>query len=562
MRLLDAVLNGYFVFLCLLFVTGGFVPPSGVPYARLLTEMNQMGPWVAGFLVLVACRYLRDPKGPWPGLDIARRFGAIAERLTARPGPLYVFAALWACLLVAVAIRRHLAFDDNGDLAIFDQAFWNTLHGAFLRSTLIPGIPGETIIFADHFDPLQLLLLPLYQAWPSPLLLLAVQSVMLALGALPLYWLARDRFPDSPALSAVFPVLYLLYLPLRGANRYDYHPGALAPPLFLFALYFMEKARWARMIIFLVMAGLLKENMPVAGVTIGVYVAFAKTRRLLGLAMVAGFGFWFYAGLAWIVPFFNPGAAYLHFLDYPTFGGAPSGVLLAPLRHPLDFLVALFTPVERKLPYLLWVFGPVIFLPLLAPIRLLLGLPFLLQTLLSTTPHQTSLHTHHPAELVPFVFFAAVGGAANLLRWLDTKSTLAMMWTALESRRALAVTLLTSSLLLHGLPETFYLRLYSRTAQDERLQAALRMIPAAASLATWTKILPHVAHRRDLYRFPGLGADADAASEFVVIDDRLLPRTDIAAVTQALATLPARGYEPVFDQHGIVIYRKRAVGGS
>src|SRR5262249_52816293 len=162
-------------------------------------------------------------------------------------------------------------------------AFWNTLHGAFLRSSLIPNVPGEAIIFADHFDPLQLLLIPVYRAWSSPLLLLVVQSLMLTLGALPLYWVARDRFPDHPALSTVFPVLYLLYLPLRGVNRYDYHPSALAPPLFLFALYFMEKARWGRMIFFLVLAGLLKENMPIAGVTIGLYVAAVKKKQPLGL---------------------------------------------------------------------------------------------------------------------------------------------------------------------------------------------------------------------------------------------------------------------------------------
>ena len=243
-------------------------------------------------------------------------------------------------------------------------------------------------------------------------------------------------------LYTVFPVLYLLYLPIRAANRYDYHPGALAPPCFLFVLYCMEKARWTWMTLFLVMAGLLKENMPVAGAAVGLYGALVNKKRLLGLVIVMGFGLWFYAGVAWIVPFFNRAAGYPHWLGYPPLGRGPSGLLLAPLRHPLDFCQALFTPVDRKLTYLLYLFGPVALLPLLSPVRLLLGLPFLVQNLLSIAPHLTSLHTHHPAELVPFVFFAAVGGTANVLRYLQARSFTGAAWTGIELHRGLAVLLL------------------------------------------------------------------------------------------------------------------------
>ena len=518
--------------------------------------MNQLGPWVAGLIGLVLWRRLRDGTGTLTGTRFTRRLGTLADRACQRPGALYLFIAIWTCLLVAVSIGHHLAFQDNGDLAIFDQAFWNTLHGAFLRSSLIPGAAGEVSIFADHFDALQLGLLPFYVVVPSPLLLLAAQSVMLALGALPLYWLARGRFPDR-VLSTVFPVLYLLYLPLRGANRYDYHPSALAPPLLLLALYFMEKERWGRMILFLGMAGLLKENIPIAGVTIGLYLLLAKRRRIFGLAVVTVFGLWFYAGFAWIIPAFNPGGAYLHFLDYPVFASSPSGIFLAPLRHPIAVLTALFTPLGQKLGYLLYVFGPVAFLPFLSPARLCLGLPFLAQNLLSAAPHQTSLQTHHAAELIPFVFFAALGGASNLLRWLEDGRIAIPSWESARLGRALAGLLLAGSLLFHGLPETFHLRLYARTPHRERLDAALRMIPAEASVSTWTKILPHVSHRRALYRFPILGFNGAPDAEFVIMDDTLLQRTDVAAVAAALATLPTKGYENILDQDGISLFRKR-----
>jgi len=68
MKLLDAALNSYFVFLCLLFITGGYVPSPSAPHARLLTEMNQLGPWVAAFLALILARRLVDRTGASGGI--------------------------------------------------------------------------------------------------------------------------------------------------------------------------------------------------------------------------------------------------------------------------------------------------------------------------------------------------------------------------------------------------------------------------------------------------------------------------------------------------------------
>ena len=561
MRIFDGVLNASFVFLCLLFVTGGLVPPGDAPHARL-AEINQLGPWTAGFLILVAIRRLVDRRGTFGEIGFVRVLRSLADRLPAVPGIVYLLTAVWALVLIAVAIRRHLAFDDNGDLAIFDQAFWNTTHGVFLRSSLIPERPGEIILFADHFDPLQLVLLPFYAVFPSPLLLLVVQSLALALGAIPLHWLARDRFPDSPLLATIFPVVYLLYLPLRGANRYDYHPSALVPPLLLLALYFMEKARWPSMIVCLALAGLLKENLPSAGVLIGLYLALARGWRRLGFGLAVVFALWTYAGFAWIVPAFNPDGRYPHFLRYAALGDAPGSLLLAPLRHPIVFLATLFTPIEPKLGYLLWVFGAVAFLPLLSPFRAVLTLPFLAQNLLSGAPHQWSLQTHHSAELIPFVFFAALGGTSNALHGLDLTKTRLTATDALRHRRLLAATLLSGSLVFHGIPETFYLRAYARTPRDDRLESALRMIPPDASVSAWTKILPHLAHRRGLYRFPALGADGMDGAMYVMVDEDLLPRTDREMAAEALAALPAKGYEKIFDRDGTVLFRRRAPGGS
>src|SRR5262249_13738316 len=108
MKIVDAILKSYFVFLCLLFVTCGFGPLAGAAHGRVVTEMTQLGRWVAGFLVLVACRVLLDRTSAPRGLAFAQRLGALAERAAARSRPLYAFILLWTGLLAVVAIRRHL----------------------------------------------------------------------------------------------------------------------------------------------------------------------------------------------------------------------------------------------------------------------------------------------------------------------------------------------------------------------------------------------------------------------------------------------------------------------
>jgi uncharacterized membrane protein len=206
---------------------------------------------------------------------------------------------------------------------------------------------------------------------------------MLGLGAIPVYWLARERFPGS-VLAPLFAILYLLYLPIREANRFGYHPGALVAPLFLFALYFMDKSRWVPMLCFLALAGLLKENMPIAGAAIGIYLLVTGRQRILGAGMALAFGLWFYAGFAWIIPAFGPLSGGYKYVDlFTRLAPSPSGIFLAPFLNPTGLAASLASHTERKIEYLLDLFGPLAFFSLLSPSGLFLAAPFLAPHLLT-----------------------------------------------------------------------------------------------------------------------------------------------------------------------------------
>jgi uncharacterized membrane protein len=558
MKIFDAVLNVYFSLLILLFVTGGYLPGGDYHRDEFVLALSEMGPWVGGFLLLLLLRHLRDREGSVGKIAFARFLRSLGARLENSPSSVYLGPAIWACLLAIVAVRRLMAFEAGPDIDIFDQALWNTTQGRFYRSSIV----GDVNLLSEHFDPLELLLVPVYFIHPSPIILLTVQAFMLALGAIPLYWLARERFPNH-LLATLFPILYLLYLPLREANRNDYHPGALVPPLFFCALYFMEKSRWRLMIVFLVLAGLLKENMPIAGATIGIYLFLARRERILGGTLLLFFGLWFYANFTWIIPAFNPGGGgYKYFNLFTTFDGTPSGVFLGPLLHPPALFRALAALAGRKLEYILQVFGPLAFLSFLSPSRLLLGLPFLAQHLFSDARLMTTIETHHTADLLPFVFFSALWGASHLLTWLPEHEILGRRWELRELSQALAALLLASSFLFHGTSEVFYLRRYSNTAHHQRIYAALREIPPGASVSAQPPIAPHLAYRPALYHFPDLGPAPHGEAEFVILDERLIRRKTFRKLfVDGVAALPAKGYEKIRDEDGILLFRKRR-GGS
>ncbi|MBS7251787.1 MAG: DUF2079 domain-containing protein, partial [Candidatus Freyarchaeota archaeon] len=125
---------------------------------------------------------------------------------------LYLFVAMYTVAFSYFTVVKHFAFQTYaGDLGIFEQSLWSTLkYGLFFYNT-----PELSVHFAYHFDPILYLLLPVYSIYPSPLTLLVLQSFFLSLGAIPIFWLAREEMGNDRS-GLVFATLYLLYPPLQG----------------------------------------------------------------------------------------------------------------------------------------------------------------------------------------------------------------------------------------------------------------------------------------------------------------------------------------------------------
>src|SRR6476619_4880508 len=154
----------------------------------------------------------------WPGCLSNARERSGARRALARLDPiapvkprvlLWAAIASYAAGFSALSILRHRAYATGRyDLGNMVQTVWNTAHGHFLQMTSGDGVQISRL--AAHFDPILAAFAPLWWIWPSPEMLLTVQAIVVALGALPVFWIGRQHLGSERAALA-FALVYRLY---------------------------------------------------------------------------------------------------------------------------------------------------------------------------------------------------------------------------------------------------------------------------------------------------------------------------------------------------------------
>src|SRR5207244_3306445 len=188
--------------------------------------------------------------------------------------------AAYATAFAALSVLRHDAFvTGRFDLGNMVQAVWSTAHGQLLRMT---DLHGEQISrLAAHVDPILVLFTPLWWIWPSPNMLLVVQAVAIALGAVPVYLLARKHLGSGRA-GVGFALAYLVYPATGWLTLNEFHPVALATPLLLFAFWHLDQDRLVPFALTAVAASACKEEIALVVAGFGIWYAFARGHRAVG----------------------------------------------------------------------------------------------------------------------------------------------------------------------------------------------------------------------------------------------------------------------------------------
>jgi len=418
--------------------------------------------------------------------------------------PRLTAALVWMAILLYIAffsyvtVLKHEAFETTAfDLGNMDQAVWNSLRGRFLPFT---NWGEEGTRLAYHVDPILVLISPLYLLYSDPRTLLVFQTVVVALGAWPIYLLSREKLGAS-FCAIVFPLSYLLFPALQAANMFDFHPTTLVAGLFPCAFYFLEKRRYALFFLFAVLIMSCKEEMPLLVVMLGLYAFVWQRNWRVGTASVSVGLAWFIIAVFVVIPHFNPEGRSPYLGAYSHLGEGPLGIIKTAITDPLAFARTLFS--KEKLVYLGALFVPVGFLSLLGLQVLFLLLPSLGIILLSGDPQVYTLEKfHYAAPLVPVVVLSAVYGIAFLARGLDAK------WRVPKARSVCIVAgyVLLCTLLYHQArgftPWGGNFTLPVVSDHDRQAAELITLVPQDAIVSAQSRLNPHLSEREKIYMFP------------------------------------------------------------
>ena len=458
--------------------------------------------------------------------------------------------AAWTAGFAAISILRQDAFNSGRfDMGNMVQAVWATAHGHPLQVT---SLQGEQISrLASHFDPILIAFAPLWLIWPSPDLLVTVQAAAIALGALPLYRLARKHLGSTRA-GVGFALAYLLYPATQWLTLNEFHPVALACPLLLFAFHYLDEDRLLPFAVCAALAMTTKEEIGLVIAGFGAWYALSRRRWVPGLGIL-GLGVLVSAlAVEVIIPHFN-GAASNFYVRYEQVGGSPGGIFKTAFTHPLRLVEKAFRGIGIH--YLLELLAPLGLLCVLAPIALLAALPEIALNLLSRVSTQTSIHFHYTAGLIPPLFVASVLGAARLVSLRPAVRT----WIG----PGIVALCLAGNYYLGAIP--FWSDLpggsrfqvtYTRVSRHDLVaDRAVRMVPHGIVVSVTNSLGAHLSDRRRVLSLPRLG---DAT--WVVADETQSSYLDrIAPLPSALDLVYLRrnpDWRLVFEEDGVLVFRR------
>jgi len=463
---------------------------------------------------------------------------------------LLLFAGYAAGSLVRAAHVQTAAYD----LGIFAQAVRAYAH---FQAPMVPiKGPGFNLL-GDHFSPGLAVLAPAWWIWSDPRVLLVAQAALLAGSAVPITRLASRRLGTGPGLA--IGLAYGLSWGLQGAVVFDFHEIALAVPLLAAAMVALADRRWWPAVWWAAPVVLVKEDLGITLAAIGGYLLLRGRWRPGLTALSLGAGAFLVSTLV-IIPRLDHLYHTYRYWGVVTHGPANTGGapglgdlwgLLTGMPHQV------VTPVG-KLGLVAWVFGITCFLALRSPLALI-AVPTLLWRLVSSNPlYWSTGQVHYNAILMPIVFVAlvdaltsfraaaagrAAGGRSD--RWLPAAVRLAPL-------AVLAVAVVT--LPRFSLADIARADLGGRTEHQRAAIELAGRIPSGARVSASNYLVPLLVGRCDVVLFPDVH---NRPIDYLLVDSANLDGVPGNAALQvpAFAALPSRGFTPIADRDGIILYR-------
>ncbi len=407
------------------------------------------------------------------------------------PGVLALAALVtaWVVTFSVLVVRRHRGFYDFGfDMGIYDQAVWLLAHGHDFIT--VRGLP----VFGHHGTFGLFLFVPAYWVGLGPDFLNITQVIVLALGAVPVYMIARDR-KLGPWAAGALGAVFLLHPALQFFTSELFHPEAVAITPILCAYLCATRKSWGWFTVWAVLAISFKEDVAIFVTVLGVIVAIRGERKrgfaIAGLAIV-----WFLVVSQVLIPVVSGHSAHYEGL-YQGVGGGPSGMIDTALHDPGEITRRVFSSESGDFAWKL--LAPFGFASFLAPLPLLMGLPQFLLDVLSDVSWTRTITFRYAALPLTALAIAMVEGIGFVRRRMGARVQMVAVGIVLAS--AIFGTLAWGPSPIGA----EYKRGWWPTTEDPRLaskRAAVALIPDDESVSATYTLVSQLSHREEIYQYP------------------------------------------------------------
>jgi uncharacterized membrane protein len=473
--------------------------------------------------------------------------------------------ALHVAVFVPLTWMQHSRWASLGfDTGIYDQGIWLVTHGRDPFMT-VRGMD----YWGHHVSAVAYLFTPIYLLGGGIHALTAVHTTVVALGAIPLWLLAKERV-GNPWAALVVPFAYLLHPAVHWVTWWLYHPDSLAITPLLFAWWLARRAErlrdegrstrstwiWLGLALFLAMT--CKEDVSLAVLVLGVVLVARGQRRPGAVVALAGIA-WFAVCSRLIIPWRNDHAPAFYESYFPYLGASLGEIARNIVLHPTRPLRLLGRPRTRD--YALKMLGPLGFIgPFLGLAALLVAGPQLGVNLLVEVQNGATIKSQYASIPIVGIFLGLAEG-------------MALLATRPRARRAFVTGLVICSLAgthLWGLgplgrPEergNWSRRPASAIAVREE---ARNLVPPTAGVAASWDLVTHFTHRQAAYEFPnpwrssnygpsGNEVGDPTTVDWIAVDTAVLGPSD--AHLLAALTAPDGGFEIVFSRSEVVVARR------
>lgn len=462
-----------------------------------------------------------------------------------------VLVIAFTAVVFAYTAAKYKSFYHSAfDFGIFCQMF---------EGMAETGLPYTTVErseylshFAVHFSPFFYLLLPGYFIWRSPLYLLFMQALGVALGAFPVRKICQ-RLGLSNGFSTAAAALYLLFPTMANGCFCDFHENKFLSVLILWAVYFAlcENKLGVGIFSFLILT--VKEDAFIYVIAICLWMFVTKRNRIFALIAAAFSVGWFFFACNMI----ELSGGEIMSGRFSNYVAGNDGGLIDAVRTCFIDIGYLFKEVfagadteayiemtysGQKLEFVLWTAGALLFTPFLRkrPSELLLLIPLLVVNLMPNWLYQYNVnfqYTYGTAALLmvsALLFFGETSGEARRFTVIS----------------ALCVSLVFSSALI--LPK---MKRYSENYEQnkEKYDAtaeALEEIPADATVTAYGYLVPHLWYVKDLHTCPEYYAPYEK-TDYYIVDTRYDYDSHTAKMFEAMG----ESYELVAEEGFAKIYR-------